>query len=184
MSSVGVPGAQPAGRAAPKPTRAPAQPGLHDGTHEARILTLEAAAGQVTVDVVDLLTGPEAARAAAAAGAEVPPPNDYYIRNVSSYIRNVSSRLRTLPVATGAPITVNAHGAAESGSSTENIYLTLPRLAALPHPEKGLFRLTVDYGQLTRIAEIYLPGLPAAPTGAGPHRRRSQLGPAPGGALW
>jgi len=80
---------------------------------------VDAAGGRVTFDVVDLLTGAEAARAAAAAGAEVPPLNDYYICNVST-------RLRTLPVAASAPITVNVHAVAETGSSTENVGTTLP----------------------------------------------------------
>jgi hypothetical protein len=134
--------------------RKPAQPStdhsLGDGTHEARIVDVDAAGGRVTVDVVDLLTGDEAVRAATAAGAEVPPPNDYYVRNVSS-------RLRTLPVAPAAPITVNVHGATETGSSTRDVSITLARLAALPDLNQGLFRLTVHDGQLTRIAEVYLP---------------------------
>jgi hypothetical protein len=138
------------GTAAPTPTRASAGHGLDDGTHEARIVDVHAAGGRVTVDVVDLLTGAEAERAAAAAGAETPPPNDYYIRNVST-------RLRTLPVAAGTPITVNVHGAAQTGSSTEDLSTTLPQLAAMPYLDQGLFRLTVHDGQLTRIAEIYLP---------------------------
>ncbi|HEY6746490.1 MAG TPA: hypothetical protein VI357_12340 [Mycobacteriales bacterium] len=137
-------------KAEPKPARASAGHSLGDGSHEARIVDVDAAGGRVTVDVVDLLTGAEAARAAAAAGAEVPPPNDYYISNIST-------RLRTLPVAAGAPITVNVHAAAQTGSSTENVGTTLPRLAAMPDLEQGLFRLTVLDGQLTRIAEIYLP---------------------------
>jgi hypothetical protein len=137
-------------KAEPKPARASAGHSLGDGTHEARILDVDATGGRVTVDVVDLLTGAEAARAAAAAGAEVPPPNDYYIRNVST-------RLRTLPVAAGAPITVNVHAAAETGSSTEDVGTTLPRLAAMLDLDQGLFQLTVRDGQLTRIAEIYLP---------------------------
>jgi hypothetical protein len=137
-------------RAEPKPARTSADHSLSDGTHEVRIVAVDAAAGRISVDVVDLLTGTEAARAAAAAGAEVPPPNDYYIRNVNT-------RLRTLPVPAGTPITVNLHGAAETGSSTEDLNTTLPRLAAMPHLHQGLFRLTVGDGQLTRIAEIYLP---------------------------
>lgn len=99
---------------------APAAPALRDGTHEARITGVDAAAGRVTLDVVELLTGAEAARAAAQAGAaEVPPMNDYYIRNVNPL-------LRTLLVTPGAPITVNVHGRAESGSTSTDISKTLP----------------------------------------------------------
>jgi len=133
-----------------KPGRTPDDRSLRDGTHEAHIVNVDAGDGRITVDVVQLLTGAEAARAAAQAGAEeVPPMNDYYVGNTSS-------RLRTLPVAPDAPITVNVHGA-ESGSSIEDVNTTLPRLAATPHIDQGLFRLTVDDGRLTRIAEICLP---------------------------
>jgi hypothetical protein len=70
----------------------------------ADLVRVDPAARAVTVDVIQFLTGDAAARAAAEDGAEVPPPNDYYIRDASS-------RLRTLPTAPGAPITVNVHGA-------------------------------------------------------------------------
>ena len=134
-----------------KPGRTPDDRSLRDGTHEAHIVDVDAVGGRITVDVVQLLTGAEAARAAAEVGAEeVPPMNDYFVSNTSS-------RLRTLRLAPGAPITVNVHGAAESGSSVEDVSTTLPRLTATPHLEQGLFRLTVDDGRLTRIAEIYLP---------------------------
>ena len=80
----------------------------------------------------------------------MPSPNDYYIRDASS-------RLRTLPIASGAPITVNVHGAQESGSATKNIPKTLAQLAGLHGLEDGTFRLTLEYGQVIRIAEMYLP---------------------------
>jgi hypothetical protein len=119
------------GNAEREPARTSADQSLGDGTHEVRIVDVDAADGRVTVDVVDLLTGAEAVRAAAAAGAaEVPPPND-------CYVRNVSSRLRTLPVAAAAPITVNVHGTAESGSSTEDVSITLARLATVPDLHQG-----------------------------------------------
>lgn len=118
-----APAAAPADRARPGRTpaeRRSAAPALRDGTHEARVTGVDAAAGRVTLDVVELLTGAEAARAAAQAGAaEVPPMNDYYIRNVNPL-------LRTLLVTPGAPITVNVHGRAESGSTSTDISKTLP----------------------------------------------------------
>lgn len=129
---------------------APAQTDGADGVQVARVVRVDPAAGTVTVDVIQFLTGDAATRAAAEDGAEVPPPNDYYIRNVSS-------RLRTLPVASTAPITVNVHGAQESGSATTNIPKTLAELAGIQHLENGAFRLTLQDGQVIRIAEIYLP---------------------------
>jgi hypothetical protein len=124
---------------------------LADGRHAARITGVDAASGRVTVDVVQLFLGEAAARAAQQDGAEeVPPPNDVWIRNTSR-------TLRTLSVAPAAPITVNVHGAAESGSATKNIAKTLAELADIDGIEHGIFWLTVTDGQVTRIAEQYLP---------------------------
>jgi hypothetical protein len=129
---------------------APTGTDLPDGVHVGRILRISPAAGSVTVDIVQFLTGDAAARAAAEDNAEVPPPNDYYIRNADP-------RLRTLSVASGAPITVNVHGAQESGSATTNIPKTLTELAGIEGIEDGLFRLTLEDGQVIRLAEMYLP---------------------------
>lgn len=134
---------------APAPTAA-AQTDLADGVHVAHIVRVDPAAAAVTVDVVQFLTGDAAARAAAQDGAEVPPPNDYYIRNANS-------RVRALPVASDAPITVNVLGAQESGSATTNIPKTLGELAAAHGLKDGAFRLTLENGRVIRIAEIYLP---------------------------
>ena len=124
---------------------------LADGRHAARITRVDAAGGRITVDVVQLFLGDAAARAAQEDNAEeIPPPNDVWIRNTSR-------ALRTLPVAPAAPITVNVHGAAESGSSTTNIAKTLAELAEIDGIEDGIFWLTVADGQVTRIAEQYLP---------------------------
>jgi hypothetical protein len=144
-----------AGPTSPTSTRAgttgAASPDLADGRHAARITRVDAAGGQITVDVVRLFLGDAAARAAQQDGSEeIPPPNDVWIRNTSR-------ALRTLPVAPAAPITVNVHGAAESGSATKNIVKTLAELADIDGLEHGIFWLTVADGQVTRIAEQYLP---------------------------
>jgi hypothetical protein len=144
-----------AGPTSPTSTRAgttgAASPDLADGRHAARITRVDAAGGQITVDVVRLFLGDAAARAAQQDGSEeIPPPNDVWIRNTRS-------ALRTLPVAPAAPITVNVHGAAESGSATKNIVKTLAELADIDGLEHGIFWLTVADGQVTRIAEQYLP---------------------------
>jgi len=112
---------------------------------------VDAAGNRITVDVVQLFLGEAAARAAREDDAEeIPPPNDVWIRNTSR-------GLRTLPVTAAAPITVNVHGAAESGSATTNIAKTLSELADIDGLENGVFWLTVADGQVTRIAEQYLP---------------------------
>jgi hypothetical protein len=124
---------------------------LQDGQHLGHIKRIDTARSQVTVDIVQWFTGEDAARAAAEDGAdEVPPPNDYWIRNANP-------RLRTLSVTPAAVITINTLGALESGSSTKDIVKTLDQLAAGEHLERGLFWLTVSSGDVTRIAEQYLP---------------------------
>jgi hypothetical protein len=138
------------GTGTPATTIAPAATDLPDGVHVARIVRVNPAAGSATVDVVQFLTGAAAVRAAREDNAEVPPPNDYYIRNTNP-------QLRTLPVASDAPITINVHGAQESGSSTKDIPKTLAELAGIDGLEDGVFRLTLQDGRLIRIAEMYLP---------------------------
>ena len=124
---------------------------LADGRYPARITRVDPAARRVTVDVVQFFFGEDAIRAARQDGSrDIPPPNDYWIRNSSP-------TLRTLRVGSGAPITVNVLGAAESGSSTTNVAKTLAGLAALGPPDYALFWLTVSDGTVTRIAEQYLP---------------------------
>jgi len=105
----------------------------------------------VTVDVVQLFLGKAAATAAAQDhAAEVPPPNDVWIRNTSH-------KLRTLHVTSRAPITVNVMGAVITGSAVKNLPVTLARLGGFPHLDFGIFWLTVRHGVVTRIAEQYLP---------------------------
>jgi cytidylate kinase len=52
---------------------------------------------------------------------------------------------------------VNVHGAALSGNSTTNISRTLAQLAGVEHLDTGVFWLTLTDGQVTGIAEQYLP---------------------------
>ncbi len=124
---------------------------LADGRHAARITAVDPGRRLVTVDVVQFFTGKAAASAAAADHAsEVPPPNDYWIRNSSP-------ALRTLYVSSTAPITVNVLGAAVTGSVTQNLQVSLSRLAGLSGLSDGLFWLTSEHQVVTRIAEQYLP---------------------------
>ncbi len=123
---------------------------LADGRYAARIRSVNAGSRRVGVDVVQFFTGDAAAKAAAEDHAsEVPPPNDYWIRNTSPQIR-------LLTVSAKAGITVNTLAAAESGSATTNVAKTLEQLGAYGHVN-ALFWITVSQGQVTRIAEQYLP---------------------------
>ena len=126
-------------------------PVLADGRYAVRITGVDPAARRITVDVVEIFFGADADRAAREDhAAEVPPPNDVWIRNTNP-------QLRSLPVAQDAPITVNVHGAAESGSATRNIPWTLDQLSAASHSAHGVFWVTVHNGQAIRITEQYLP---------------------------
>lgn len=135
----------------PARTTAASSGDLTDGRHPARITHVDPSHGRITVDVVQLFIGAAAAQAARQDGStDIPPPNDVWIRNTNP-------TLRTLPVTPAAPITVNVHGTAESGSSTTNIAKTLAQLADIGDLDSGIFWLTITDGQVIRIAEQYLP---------------------------
>jgi hypothetical protein len=142
------------GATAPKPGGAPAtteQAVLEDGRHPVFIKTVDPGRRTVTFDLIQWFTGEAATKAAAEDGKESPPPNDYYIRNVNS-------RLRTLPVAADAPITVNLLAAQSTGNATKDVSVTLDELAGyFPNRDTGPFWLTVEGGQVTRIAQQYVP---------------------------
>jgi hypothetical protein len=124
---------------------------MADGRYAARITAVSSPRRLVTFDVIQLFLGKAAATAAAQDHAtEVPPPNDVWVRNVSHL-------LRTLPVASGAPITVNVLSAPISGDSTKNVPVTLTRLGQFEDLESGVFWLTVRGGVVMRIVEQYLP---------------------------
>jgi len=95
---------------------------MADGRYAARITAVDSHRRFVTVDVVQFFQGKAAATAAAQDhAAEVPPPNDHWIRNQSHL-------LRTLSVTSTAPITVNDLGAAITHSAVKNLHVTLARL--------------------------------------------------------
>ena len=141
--------------AAPTPTAAApttTEPAvLADGRHPVYLKTVDASGQTITFDLIQFFMGDAATRAAAEDGEESPPPNDYYIRNVNP-------RLRTLPVQAGAPITVNVLAAQETGSSTKDVPVTLEKLASyFPNSGTPPFWITVAQGQVTRMAQQYLP---------------------------
>lgn len=124
---------------------------LADGRHPVYIKTVDANGQTITFDLIQFFTGDAANKAAAEDGEESPPPNDYYIRNVNS-------RLRTLPVRAGAPITVNVLAAQSTGSSTKDVSVTLEKLASyFPNSGTPPFWITVGQGQVTEMAQQYLP---------------------------
>jgi hypothetical protein len=105
----------------------------------------------ITFDLIQFYTGAEAVKAATEDKQESPPPNDYYIRNTNP-------RLRTLPVQSNAPITVNVLAADQTGSSAKNVSVTLAKLSSwFPNPGTPTFWITVRNGEVTKIAQQYLP---------------------------
>jgi len=124
---------------------------LADGRHPVYLKTVDADRPTITFDLIQFFTGEAATKAAAEDGQESPPPNDYYIRNVNS-------RLRTLPVRSDAPITVNVLAAQSTGSSTKDVSVTLDKLASyFPNSGTAPFWITVEQGQVARIAQQFLP---------------------------
>jgi hypothetical protein len=61
-------------------------------------------------------------------------------------------------VAADAPITANTLTAQSSGSASKNVPLTLDQLAGyFPAADADPFWITVEGGQVTRMAQQYLP---------------------------
>ncbi|MGQ0465664.1 MAG: hypothetical protein ACT4QG_10140 [Sporichthyaceae bacterium] len=132
------------------PSTNPAE-ALVDGRHPAYLTAVDAQAGKVTLDLVQFFTGTAAAQAAGEDGAaEVPPPNDYWIRN-----RN--TQLRTLTVDYNATITVNTLAAEETGNSRKDVTVTLAKLGSYPSLANRMFWITVSGGAITALTEQFLP---------------------------
>ena len=145
----------PAAMAPPAPTAGTPTTGepavLPDGRHPVYLKSVDPDQQTITFDLIQFYSGDAATKAAAEDNKESPPPNDYYIRNVNS-------RLRTLPVRTGAPITVNVLAAQSTGSSTKDVSVTLDELASyFPNSGTAPFWITVEQGQVTKIAQQFLP---------------------------
>ena len=125
---------------------------LADGRHPVRITTVDPDRSTITFDLIQFYWGKDAIQEAAKDHQESPPPNDYYIRNINP-------RLRTLPVTRDAAITTNTLTAGYTGSVTKNIRLPLWRLAIVMQATHNSppFWITVQHGQVVRMAEQYLP---------------------------
>jgi hypothetical protein len=143
--------AAPLGTPTPSPSAAATPDGtLTNGKHPGYLTGVDVSNRTVTVDVVQFFTGDAATNAAREDGAaEVPPPNDYWIRNANPL-------LRTLPVSADATITVNVLAGETSGDSAKDVPVTLQQLAGY-HLANHLFWVTVDGGTITKIAEQFLP---------------------------
>jgi hypothetical protein len=124
---------------------------LADGRHPARITAVDPEDQQLTIDVVQFFFGDTATDAARADGStNLPPPNDYWIRNLNP-------RLRSLPVAPHAPVTVNMLSSAETGDSQTNATISLSKLASYGDIRGALFWVTTRDGIVTGIAQQWMP---------------------------
>jgi hypothetical protein len=134
------------------------EPILADGRHPVYLTDLDPSRRTVTFDLIQFLTGAEAAKVWAKAHPDEPdgPPNDYLIINDNR-------RLRTLPIADTARVTV----ATDASGGIANVQITmaeLPAHLARQRPESADGRLsyapywlTVRGGQVTGIDEQFLP---------------------------
>ena len=122
---------------------------LADGRHPVYLKTVDPGQQTITFDLIQFFTGEAAARAAAEDGEESPPPNDYYIRNVNP-------RLRTLPVATGARLTLTRQTLGQGGGNAAGgAPVDLATVAA--NGRDHLFWATVQRGRIQRLEEQYIP---------------------------
>ena len=140
--------ASPTTTAAPATGQAePAQ--LADGRHPVIVKRVSVGGRTVTFDLIQWFEGDAAAKAAAEDGQESPPPNDYYTRNVNP-------RLRTLPVASGARITLTRQTVGQGGGNAAGpVPADLATVAAsgVGH----IFWATVQGGQIQALEEQYVP---------------------------
>jgi hypothetical protein len=140
--------ASPATTAAP--TTSQAEPAaLADGRHPVIVKQVSVGGRTVTFDLIQWFEGDAAAKAAAEDGQESPPPNDYYTRNVNP-------RLRTLPVTSGARITLTRLTVGQGGgNAAEPVPADLATVAAsgVGH----IFWATVQGGQIQALEEQYVP---------------------------
>jgi hypothetical protein len=140
----------------PKPTAVATKPpivlktDLADGKHYAYLKTFDTAKLQLTLDVVQFLTGEEAEKAAQEDGQEA---FDYYVRNQNK-------KLRTLTVSAGAKVVVNTLTASETGSSSKDKEITLAKLKSYfdkGQAQQRVFYVTLSKGVIVKINEQYLP---------------------------
>lgn len=157
-ASAPTPAGTPSGEGAlGTPTAAPI---LGDGRHPVYLTNLDLSRRIVTFDLIQFLTGAEAAEIWAMAHPDEPtgPPNDYLIINDNR-------RLRALPIDDTARVTVVNTTDATGGIASVKITVEdLPAHLARQRPETmdgwlsyTPYWLTVVNGQVTEVEEQFLP---------------------------
>jgi hypothetical protein len=120
---------------------------LTDGRHLAHVVKISTTKGTITVDVVQILTGADAEKAAKADGTMV--SDDYYIRNENK-------QLRTLSVAATAKITENVSASDMRTGVTKNVNVSFATFARTAQ-SSSYFWLTTVGGLVMGIEEMYTP---------------------------
>jgi hypothetical protein len=133
---------------APSTSQRPEAAELEDGRHPVVLERVNVAGRTVTFDLIQWFEGEAAVKAAAEDGEESPPPNDYYTRNVNP-------RLRTLPLATGARLTLTRNTLGQGGNAAAGVEVDLAKVAASGRDH--LFWATVQGGRILRLEEQYTP---------------------------
>jgi hypothetical protein len=127
----------------PAPQAPAAEP---DGTWPARIV--RAVDGTVTVDRVEVLSGPEATAARLEDGVEVDETADI------PYVRNRNPKLRHLPVADD--VVVRAIDCSGACALAPWSYAAIVAGTPLPYgPADALFTVRVRNGQVVELSEVY-----------------------------
>jgi hypothetical protein len=161
LSTADHPAAAPAASVASAPAAPPVSPAeapaissgtttsqpvvLADGRHSVLLKSIDPNQRTITFDLIQWYQGDDATREAAKDHQESPPPNDYYVRNVSH-------RLRTLPVGAAATITAN-----QVAGSNQDVPVSLARLATLTRLYGPTFWITVRHDQVVTISEQWVP---------------------------
>jgi len=116
--------------------------------------TWEGSTPELIVDYAQLLTGDEAVAAATAAGAESPPPNDYFIVNDNT-------KLRTLPADPKMTVKVvsKSDGMVSGGYSMAfgEWYDVLIGMSGSSFVKDMPYWITIEDGTIVAIEEQYLP---------------------------
>lgn len=153
-SAPATPSPSPAATPAAGPTRSPVVEviDLADGRHPAYVVELSVAEREITVDVIQFLTGQEAVEAYQADNPADPegPPNDYYILNENPM-------LRTGPLTADAQVRLVK---LEQDADADLDDATLEELDEFLDSEGSPtvpFWITVSSGEITRVEEQYIP---------------------------
>jgi hypothetical protein len=139
----------------PDETPPPAESGPERQFCFVSTIVLEEDAYRIAVDYAQMLTGQEAVDAATEAGAESPPPNDYFIANDNPM-------LRTFDVDSDVRVKLSTRA---DGVEPEGYFVTLDEWRQMfvgTTPDMGMVRdipywITLDGETVTAIEEQFLP---------------------------